>query len=225
MARAVDDRLTLTAESDGPLAVDGFGASDIRVFDLGHPERPASSPPRASGRVRSGRAVSFDAQQGRRYLVLARAAIGRAAPPADDRHRPPVLPGPRRLSGRRLSGAAGRSAGAGRLPRGQGAGQPRASRTDEIYDSFRLGDVDPRGPARLPAVCHREAGAFASWCWPVPGPSTIATSASGWSPRSRPCMTSTPSGLFACDSCPVDFDGDGAPTCRSAASRLRPRPA
>lgn len=54
LARAVGDRLTLSAEVTGPLAVDGFSSGEIHVFDITDPKTPrhltASDPgPRCGG--------------------------------------------------------------------------------------------------------------------------------------------------------------------------------
>ncbi len=167
MAQAVDNRLTLTAESDGPLAVDGFGASDMRVFDIGDPKRPVLVKATSIGPGAVGRSVSFNGEQGRRYLALA--------------------------DYRESKGLASRVVG-----------------TDEIYDSFSWGIATPEA--------LRDFLRYATRSWGVrfvvlAGPGTFDYRDLGnqLEPQVPTLMTSTPSGLFACDSCLVDFDGDGAP--------------
>ncbi len=209
MARAVDDRLALTAESDGPLAVDGFGASDIRVFDIGDPKRPSLVTAATVGPGAVGQSVSFNAQQGRRYLVLAGAAIASAAlqpmTAADlqySRDRVDYLV----IASPELRDAAQELADY-REARGLAS---RVVGTDEIYDSFSWGMATPEA--------LRDFLRFATRNWGVrfvvlAGPGTFDYRDLGnqLEPQVPTLMTSTPSGLFACDSCLVDFDGDGAP--------------
>ena len=208
-ARAVDDRLTLTAESDGPIAADGFGASDIRVFDIGDPKRPVLVTATSVGPGAVGQSVSFNAQQGRRYLALAGAAIGRAAfqpmTAADlqySRDRVDYLV----IAAPELRDAAQALADY-REARGLAS---RVVGTDEIYDSFSWGMATPEA--------LRDFLRFATRSWGVrfvvlAGPGTFDYRDLGdrLEPQVPTLMTSTPSGLFACDSCLVDFDGDGAP--------------
>lgn len=209
LARATDDRLTLKAESDGPLAVDGFSTADIYVFDIGNPRKPVhvTSTTVTPGTV--GQSVTFTAEQGRRYLVLTGAAITSATPApmtaADLQSSsdpvdyliiapPALVDAAQTLANYR-----------------QGKGlSSRVVGTDEIYDSYNWGVASPH------AVRDFLRDAFHNW-----GVRYVVLVGIGsfdyrdlggkGEPQAPTLMTSTPNGLFGCDNCLVDFDGDGAP--------------
>jgi hypothetical protein len=209
LARAADNRLSVKAESDGPLAVDGFSTADIYVFDIGNPRKPVhvTSTTVTPGAV--GQSVTFTAEQGRRYLVLTGAAITSATPApmiaADLQSSsdpvdyliiapPALVDAAQTLANYR-----------------QGKGlSSRVVGTDEICDSYNWGVASPH------AVRDFLRDAFHNW-----GVRYVVLVGTGsfdyrdlggkGEPQAPTLMTSTPNGLFGCDNCLVDFDGDGAP--------------
>jgi hypothetical protein len=64
LARAVDDRLTLKAGRDGPLAMDGFSTDDIYVFDISNPRKPVHITRTTVAPGAEGQSVTFNARQG-----------------------------------------------------------------------------------------------------------------------------------------------------------------
>ncbi len=210
LARAVDDQLTLKAKRDGPLAVDGFSTADIYVFDISNPRKPVhiTRTTVAPGAVGQS-VVTFNARQGGRYLALANKAITTAAPEpmtaADlksSRDRvdyliiaPPVLVDA-------AQALADYRQGKGLVSRVVG--------TDEIYDSYNWGIATPH------AV--REFLRQAALNWYVHHVALVGIGSFDYrnpmgkgEPQAPTLMTSTPNGLFGCDNCLADFDGDGAP--------------
>lgn len=209
LARATDDRLTLKAESDGPLAVDGFSTADIYVFDIGNLRKPVYITHTTVTPGTVGQSVTFTAEQGRRYLVLTGAAITSATPApmtaADLQSSsdpvdyliivpPALVDAAQTLADYR-----------------QGKGlSSRVVGTDEIYDSYNWGVASPH------AVRDFLRDAFHNW-----GVRYVVLVGIGsfdyrdlggkGEPQAPTLMTSTPNGLFGCDNCLVDFDGDGAP--------------
>ena len=209
LARATDDRLTLKAESDGPLAVDGFSTADIYVFDIGNPRKPVYITHTTVIPGTVGQSVTFTAEQGRRYLVLTGAAITSATPApmtaADLQSSsdpvdyliiapPALVDAAQTLANYR-----------------QGKGlSSRVVGTDEIYDSYNWGVASPH------AVRDFLRDAFHNW-----GVRYVVLVGIGsfdyrdlggkGEPQTPTLMTSTPNGLFGCDNCLVDFDGDSAP--------------
>jgi len=209
LARAVGDRLTLKAEVAGPLAVDGFSSGNIDVFDITDPETPRhlSAVTVAPGSV--GQGITFNAKSGRRYLALTGAAVAAAVPVAMtaadlqtslDRVdylviAPPVLRGAAQQLAdyRQTTGLSSRVVG-----------------TDEIYDSFNWGVASPTavreflrqvvGPWGVRYVALVGMGSF-----------DYRDLGGRGAPQAPTLMTSTPNGLFGCDNCLADFDGDGVP--------------
>jgi hypothetical protein len=209
LARAADNRLSVKAENDGPLAVDGFSTADIYVFDIGNPRKPVhvTSTTVTPGAV--GQSVTFAAEQGRRYLVLTGAAITSATPApmtaADlQSSSDPVdylIIAPPALVDAAQTLADYR----------QGKGlSSRVVGTDEIYDSYNWGVASPH------AVRDFLRDAFHNWSVRYVvllgiGSFDYRDLGGKGEPQAPTLMTSTPNGLFGCDNCLVDFDGDGAP--------------
>lgn len=208
LARAADNRLSVKAESDGPLAVDGFSTADIYVFDIGNPRKPVYITHTTVTPGTVGQSVTFTAEQGRRYLVLTGAAITSATPApmtaADlQSSSDPVdylIVAPPALVDAAQALANYR----------QGKGlSSRVVGTDEIYDSYNWGVASPH------AVRDFLRDAFHNWgvryVVLVGIGSFDYREGSKGEPQAPTLMTSTPNGLFGCDNCLVDFDGDGAP--------------
>ncbi|MER2601747.1 MAG: C25 family cysteine peptidase, partial [Candidatus Competibacter phosphatis] len=208
LARAADNRLSVKAENDGPLAVDGFSTADIYVFDIGNPRKPVHVTSTTVTPGAMGQSVTFTAEQGRRYLVLTGAAITSATPApmtaADlQSSSDPVdylIIAPPALVDAAQTLADYR----------QGKGlSSRVVGTDEIYDSYNWGIASPH------AVRDFLRDAFHNWSVRYVVLVGIGSfdyrEGSKGEPQAPTLMTSTPNGLFGCDNCLVDFDGDGAP--------------
>ncbi|MFZ1573726.1 MAG: C25 family cysteine peptidase, partial [Chromatiaceae bacterium] len=209
LARAVNDSLSLKAERDGPLAVEGFSAADIGVFDITDPKRPVHVTAAAVTPGAAGQSVTFTAKQGRRYLTLTGGAIAQATPvpmtaadlgSARDRVDYLVIAPP-----------ALREAAQTLADYRQGrALDSRVVGVDEIYDSYNWGVASPHA--------LREFLRWATQSW---GVRYVVLAGTGsfdyrdlWGQgelQAPTLMTSTPFGLFGCDNCLVDFNGDGAP--------------
>ena len=209
LARAADNRLSVKAENDGLLAVDGFSTADIYVFDIGNLRKPVHVTSTTVTPGAMGQSVTFTAEQGRRYLVLTGAAITSATPApmtaADlQSSSDPVdylIIAPPALVDAAQTLADYR----------QGKGlSSRVVGTDEIYDSYNWGVASPH------AVRDFLRDAFRNW-----GVRYVVLAGIGsfdyrdlggkGEPQAPTLMTSTPNGLFGCDNCLVDFDGDSAP--------------
>jgi hypothetical protein len=206
-ALAANNRLSVKAERDGLLAVDGFSTADIYVFDISNSRKPVHIADTTVTPGAAGQSVTFTAEQGRRYLALTSAAITPAAPApmtaADLQSRdqvdylviaPPLL----------------QDAAQELADYRQGKGlSSRVVGTDEIYDSYR-------GVASPHAV--REFLRQAASNWGVRYVVLVGLGSYDYrdlegkgEPQAPTLMTSTPNGLFGCDNCLADFDGDGAP--------------
>lgn len=208
-ARASDGRLTLTAEASGPLTVDGFASAQIRVFDITDPNTPRhiTALTLAPGAV--GQAVTFTAGAGRRYLAVDAAAV--------------IAAGPRSMTTGDLASVTDRvdylviappelrDAAQSLADYRQATGlTSRVVGTEEIYDSFNWGIASPE------AV--REGLRHLTPAWGIryvvlagPGSFDYRDLGGRGEPQLPTLMTSTPQGLYACDNCLVDFDGDAAP--------------
>ena len=204
LARAASDRLTLKAERDGPLAVDGFSTTDLYVFDIGNPRKPVHIAKTTVTPGATGQSVTFTAEQGRRYLALTGAAITPAAltpmTAADlqtTRDRvdylviaPPTL-----------------------VDAAQALADYRHGRvvgTDEIYDSYNWGIASPYA---VRDFLRRADGQWGVRYVVLAGIGSFDYRDLGGKgePQAPTLLTSTPNGLYGCDNCLVDFDGDGAP--------------
>lgn len=208
-ARALEGRLTLTAEASGPFTVDGFSSPEIRVLDITDPKTPRQviALTLAPGAV--GQAVTFTAGAGRRYIAVDAVVITAAAPRSmtagdlgsvTDRVDYLVIAPPELRDAaqsladyRQTTGLASRVVG-----------------TEEIYDSFNWGIASPEA--------IREGLRHLTPAWGIryvalvgPGSFDYRDLGGRGEPRLPTLMTSTPQGLYACDNCLVDFDGDGAP--------------
>lgn len=209
LAWAVSDRLTLKAERDGPLAVEGFSTANLYVFDISNPRKPVHITGTTVAPGAMGQSVTFNAEEGRRYLALASGAITPAAPAAMTAAdlqttrdhvdylviAPPVL----------------RDAAQTLADYRQGRGlNSRVVDTDEIYDSYNNGIPSPyavrdflRQTARTWGVRYVVLVGIGSYDY-------RDLKALG-EPQAPTLLTSTPYGLYGCDNCLADFDGDGAP--------------
>lgn len=209
LARAVSDRLILKAERDGPLAVDGFSASDINVFDISDPRKPVHV---TGATVTSGatdQSVTFNAEEGRRYLTLANKAIISAAPismTAAD-----LQTTRDRVSYLVIAPPALRDAAQTLADYRQGRGlNSRVVGTDEIYDSYNWGIASPYA---VRDFLRQVVSAWGVRYGVLVGIGTLdyRDLMGLGEPQAPTLMTSTPNGLYGCDNCLADFDGDGAP--------------
>ncbi len=204
LARAASDRLTLKAERDGPLAVDGFSTTDLYVFDIGNPRKPVHIAKTTVTPGATGQSVTFTAEQGRRYLALTGAAITPAAPA-------PMTAADLQTTRDRVDYLV--IAPPALVDAAQTLADYRHGRvvgTDEIYDSYNWGIASPH------AVRDFLRRAASNW-----GVRYVALVGIGsfdyrdlggkGEPQAPTLLTSTPNGLYGCDNCLVDFDGDGAP--------------
>jgi len=209
LARAVNDRLTLKAERDGPLAVDGFSTTDLDVFDISNPRKPVHIIGTTVAPGAAGQSVTFNAEESRRYLVLASGAITSAAPAsmtAADLQTtrdqvdylviaPPVL----------------RDAAQALADYRQGRGlNSRVVGTDEIYDSYNGGVASPYAVRDFLRQTARTWGARYAVLVGI-GSYDYRDLMGLGEPQAPTLLTSTPYGLYGCDNCLADFDGDGAP--------------
>lgn len=209
LARAADDRLILKAERDGSLAVDGFSTADIYVFDIGNPRKPVHVTSTTVTPGAMGQSVTFTAEQGRRYLALTGAAITPATPApmtaADlqsSRDRVDYLV----IAPPALVDVAQTLAD---YRQGKGLSS-RVVSTDEIYDSYNWGVASPHAVRdflrqvvsnwRVRYVVLVGIGSF-----------DYRDLGNRGEPQAPTLMTVTPYGLFGCDNCLADFDGDGVP--------------
>ena len=209
LARAVGDRLTLNAEVTGPIAVDGFSSGEIYVFDITDPKTPRhlTAVTLAPGAV--GQGVTFNAKLSARYLALTSAAIAAAAPVSmtaadlqlatDPVEYLVIAPPGLRDAAQQLADY--------RQTKGLSS---RVVGTDEIYDSFNWGVASPEA---LREFLRHVSGTWGVRYVVLAGMGSFDYRDLGGrgEPQAPTLMTSTPNGLFGCDNCLVDFDGDGAP--------------
>lgn len=206
--RALDDALLATAEG-AVTTISGFTTGDLQVFDLSDPIHPShleatAIEPTGHGDWR----VSFASTPGRRYLAAATAtfiaAVPREAPGSNLPAGPPadylvitsseLAPAAQALADYR------RSAGHA----------TRVVTVDEIYGAISHGVATPHALRDFLAWSRRQWGVrYATLVGTasvdyrglvVPGESAVPT-----------LMTATPYGLYACDACLADEDGDGVP--------------
>jgi hypothetical protein len=204
---AVGDSFLVEAEG-GAITVEGFTQAAIQVFDVTDPLRPVSIEGITLDRAADFR-VSFDTARGNRYLAVASGAFHAPAPMAMERSlvtddgsavdyllitSPELAEDAQALADyRRDSGYA-----------------VRTVTTDEIYRAMSHGIVTPHA-IRDFLTWSREAWGvryaalvgMASLDYrglQVPGESMVPT-----------LMTGTPFGLYACDACLAESDGEGGP--------------
>ena len=217
LARAADNRLSVKAESDGLLAVDGFSTADIYVFDIGNLRKPVHVTSTTVTPGAMGQSVTFTAEQGRRYLVLTGAAITSAtpAPMTAADLQSSSDPVDYLIIARLRWWMAAQTLADYRPAKGLSS---RVVGTDEIYDSYNWGVASPH------AVRDFLRDAFRNWGVRYVVLAGIGSfdyrDLGGGRTAGAHLMTSTPNGLFGCDNCLVDFDGDIVrPTWLLVASR------
>ncbi|HPK65783.1 MAG TPA: C25 family cysteine peptidase, partial [Thermoanaerobaculia bacterium] len=206
---AYSDALELTAESTGPVSVDGFGWGEVVVLDLAAPLRPRlqqGTEVRLSG---DGFRATFAAVAGRRYHVASRA--GYRAPAWTQPLRDAGLLAPGRgadylvITAEPLRSAAGELAA---LRAAEGL-QTAVVTVEEIYDELAGGFPTPH------AIRELLVEAAARW---QPAPRYVVLAGSGhfdyrdllgnggnWVP---PLLTGSRHGLFAADGRFADLTGD-----------------
>jgi hypothetical protein len=205
---AVGDRLTLRAAKSGPVVVDGFSVRAISVFDITNPQLPL----RLSGTkivgTGAGYSVTFQAKKGSRYLAVAATAIlaetAQAEPGTNlkgrDRVDYAVITTPT------LAGAAQALADYRKTT----SLKTRVVLVDDIYTNFNFGIANPHA---LGSFLRQAARSWGLRYAVLAGVGTLDyRDLLGLAEEQVPTlMTATPFGLYACDGCLGDFDGDGVP--------------
>jgi len=206
---AVGDRLTLRAAKSGPVAVDGFSVRAISVFDITNPQLPL----RLSGTkivgTGAGYSVTFQAKKGSRYLAVAATAIlaetAQAEPGTNlkgrDRVDYAVITTPTLAAGAAQALADYRKTTSLKT---------RVVLVDDIYTNFNFGIANPHA---LGSFLRQAARSWGLRYAVLAGVGTLDyRDLLGLAEEQVPTlMTATPFGLYACDGCLGDFDGDGVP--------------
>lgn len=209
LARADSERLTLLAEAAGPLAVDGFGSGEIRVYDITNPETPRRITAITVTPGAVGWSVTFDARRSARYLALTEAATLVGAPRAMTRADLALQGGP--VDYLVVAPPALADAAQALADHRQGTGlASRVVTTDAVYDSFGFGI---QSPLALRELLRHAAASWGLRYVVLAGVGSLDyRDLEGWGePQVPTLMASTPQGLFGCDNCLVDFNGDAAP--------------
>lgn len=208
LARALGDRLMLTAEADGPVWVTGYGSADIRVLDVTDAAHPVRL---VNGEVQPDAGdygIAFSAVQGRRYLVVAAGAIRTltAEPAPDLSLRQPDQVDYVVITTPSLADAAGALADY----RASTGLTTRVILLTDIYATFNDGIESPHAIRDLLRYAKRQWGTRYAVLAGLGSMDYRDLYGLGEGIVPSP-MTATPFGLFACDSCLADFDGDSLP--------------
>ena len=209
--RAVGDALVFTAPDDGATTIDGFSSGTVMLFDVTETAALA----RISGALvepdgSGGFRVSFDAEEGHRYVATTASAISPAGMPRLDS--PSDLRGgvgaeyvvlaPAHLVGSAQVLASYRSKSYSTL----------VADIEDVYDEFNHGIADPKAISDLVAWAWSE--------WSVQPRYLVLVGAGTFDFKGYnglggnlvpPSMVGTPSGLYASDQIFGDVTGDGVP--------------
>ncbi len=208
LARAAGGQLLLTAEADGPVWVTGYTSADIRVLDVtdaAHPVRLVNGEVQPDA---GGYGIAFSAGQGRRYLAVGSDAIRTltAEPAPDVSLRQPDQVDYVVITTPTLADAAAALADY----RASTGLTTRVILLDDIYATFSDGIETPHAIRDLLRYATRKWGTRYAVLAGLGSMDYRDLYGLGEEIVPSP-MTATPFGLFACDSCLADFDGDSLP--------------
>jgi hypothetical protein len=207
--RAVGDSLTVQAANKGPVVVDGFSVSAISVFDITNPQLPLYLSGTKIVGTGADYSVTFQAKKGGRYLAVAATAIQAGTAQAE--------------SGTNLTGQDRVDYAVITTPALAGAAQALASYrattllksrvvlVDDIYTNFNFGIANPHALGSFLQQAARNWGlryAVLAGVGTFDYRDLMGLIGEEQVPT---LMTATPYGLYACDGCLADFNGDGVP--------------
>jgi hypothetical protein len=200
--------LTVQAANKGPVVVDGFSVPSISVFDITNPQLPLYLSGPKIGVASVGYGATFQAKKGRRYLAVAAPAIVAETAQAESGTN---LKGRERVDYAVITTAS--LADAAQALANYRTGTPLKTRVvlvDDIYNNFNFGIANPHA---LGSFLRQAARSWGLRYAVLAGVGTLDyRDLLRYAEEQVPTlMTATPYGLYACDGCLADFNGDGVP--------------